>query len=184
MLTTANSLRGPERRRLDAWKGHCELPRPGRNYRPDDGRSAKGFRCTGTLHEKLGSVYAFTDEIDEWWKQRSRVFALSGPKDPGLYVAVAKPRDDESAISAPTPAIVRRHGVWWPAWSAAGILLDTRADRGAHERPVAASGSGARRLCPIRVDAARGHGCRCHRDFPGRPARRLLGARRRRRGVL
>jgi eukaryotic-like serine/threonine-protein kinase len=112
----------PERRRLDAWKGIANyLGRDVTTVRRWEKR--EGLPVHRHLHEKLGSVYAFTDEIDDWWKQRSRVFALPGPKDPGLHDAVGKPRDDESAISAPTPAIARRHGVWWSAWSAAGILL-------------------------------------------------------------
>jgi Tol biopolymer transport system component len=109
----------PERRRLDAWKGIANyLGRDVTTVRRWEKR--EGLPVHRHLHEKLGSVYAFTDEIDDWWEQRSKGLALPAPKDPARRDAAAKPRDGEPTLSAPAPAMPRRHGVWW---SAAGILL-------------------------------------------------------------
>ena len=70
MLPTANSLRGPERRRLDAWKAIAQhLGRDVTTVRRWEKR--EGLPVHRHLHAKLGSVYAFTDEIDEWWRRRS-----------------------------------------------------------------------------------------------------------------
>src|SRR6186713_2055109 len=109
----------PERNRLDAWKGIASyLGRDVTTVRRWEKR--EGLPVHRHLHEKLGSVYAFTDEIDDWWEQRSKGLALPAPKDPARRDAAAKPRDGEPTLSAPAPAMPRRHGVWW---SAAGILL-------------------------------------------------------------
>jgi Tol biopolymer transport system component len=109
----------PERHRLDAWKGIANyLGRDVTTVRRWEKR--EGLPVHRHLHEKLGSVYAFTDEIDDWWQQRSKALAHPAPSDPTHHEAVATPSDAESTSSAQAPAIARPHGVWW---SATGILL-------------------------------------------------------------
>src|SRR4030095_13947888 len=101
-------------RRLDALKGIANyLGRDVTTVRRWEKR--EGLPVHRHLHEKLGSLYAFTDEIDEWWEQRSKADVPPAPKDPARPDTVAKPHEAESTIGAPTPAIARRRGVWWSA---------------------------------------------------------------------
>src|SRR5262245_40678043 len=59
-----------ERRRLDAWKAIAQyLGRDVTTVRRRERR--EGLPVHRHQHARLGSVYAFTDEIDEWLRRRS-----------------------------------------------------------------------------------------------------------------
>ena len=66
------------RRRLDAWKEIASyLGRDVTTVRRWEKR--EGLPVHRHLHRKLGSVYAYTDEIDAWWRRRST--ELSAPDE-------------------------------------------------------------------------------------------------------
>lgn len=81
MTSSVSPLRASERRRLDAWKAIAD-------YLGRDVTTARrwekheGLPVHRHLHAKLGSVYAFTDEIDEWWRNRSQTLQRSSDAKP------------------------------------------------------------------------------------------------------
>jgi hypothetical protein len=75
------TVSGPDkgaRRRLDAWKAIAQyLDRDVTTVRRWERR--EGLPVHRHLHEKLGSVYAYTDEIDAWWQQRATRLRAEAP---------------------------------------------------------------------------------------------------------
>ena len=71
-------------------------------------------------HDKRGSVYAFTSELDAW-------------RDSRRQLLVAEPSD-----SAPTPGAGRRRVIWWLAAAAAVMLTVSLTGYWALSRPPAA----------------------------------------------
>jgi hypothetical protein len=70
-MSASNDARREIRRRLDAWKAIAQyLGRDVTTVRRWEKR--EGLPVHRHLHAKLGSVYAFTDEIDAWWQRRSQ----------------------------------------------------------------------------------------------------------------
>jgi Tol biopolymer transport system component len=66
------------RRRLDAWKEIASyLGRDVTTVRRWEKR--EGLPVHRHLHRKLGSVYAYSDEIDAWWRRRSEPQAQPAP---------------------------------------------------------------------------------------------------------
>jgi Tol biopolymer transport system component len=75
MTPSVSPIRSADRRRLDSWKGIAQyLGRDVTTVRRWEKREA--LPVHRHLHAKLGSVYAFTDEIDEWWRRRSTSLGL------------------------------------------------------------------------------------------------------------
>jgi TolB-like protein len=65
----ATSPREVPRRRLDLWKGIASyLNRSEKTVRRWEER--EGLPVHRLVHEKRGSVYAYTDELEDWWKSR------------------------------------------------------------------------------------------------------------------
>jgi len=71
---TGNPSASPPRGRLDSWKAIAEyLKRDVSTVRRWEKR--EGLPVHRHLHHKLGSVYAFQSEIDDWWKNSGNVEA-------------------------------------------------------------------------------------------------------------
>lgn len=82
MPATGSGPQGGARRRLDAWKAISHyLNRDVTTVRRWERR--EGLPVHRHLHAKLGSVYAYTDEIDEWWQKRSRGQTIPQPQTSG-----------------------------------------------------------------------------------------------------
>src|SRR6185436_16800767 len=82
------------RRRLDAWKGIASyLNRDVTTVRRWERR--EGLPVHRHLHDKLGSVYAYADEIDEWMSRRSI------RDTPARPIAISTPQADASEPAVP-----------------------------------------------------------------------------------
>ena len=95
------------RRRLDAWKEIASyLGRDVTTVRRWEKR--EGLPVHRHLHDKLGSVYAFADEVDEWTARRSR--QKIAPCEPEAVQPAAGPVP--VALPAPTVTDHPRSPIW------------------------------------------------------------------------
>jgi len=99
----------PDRRRLDSWKELAaylgRTVRTVQRWERDEGLPVRRH-----VHQKLSSIYAYTDELDHWWTQR------------GGSVTTAAPAADRRG-STPAPAAAsRRAPVEAPSHAAHGPL--------------------------------------------------------------
>ena len=80
------------RRRLDAWKEIASyLDRDVTTVRRWEKR--EGLPVHRHLHGKLGSIYAFSDEIDAWSERRSTVVTPPAPRHHRALSATAAVRE-------------------------------------------------------------------------------------------
>ena len=92
------------RRRLDAWKEIATyLGRDVTTVRRWERR--EGLPVHRHLHDKLGAVYAYADEIDEWMSRRSTKEAparnpIAAPTIPAAAVEPAVPAPPSPAVAA------------------------------------------------------------------------------------
>jgi Tol biopolymer transport system component len=107
MSSSTDARREAGRRRLDAWKAIAQyLGRDVTTVRRWEKRER--LPVHRHLHAKLGSVYAFTDEIDSWWQRRSQ-FLDSKPAV--MSEGSAPDAHDSTAVSLAGPPNLRSH-VW------------------------------------------------------------------------
>lgn len=99
------SDRGP---RLDSWKEiAAHLGRDIRTvHRWERG---EGLPVHRHLHDKLGSVYAYGDELDRWRSARS-----TRPDESGVTTAVAREDDERPGASAHPESATPAQVVVWP----------------------------------------------------------------------
>ena len=82
----------PDAVRLDSWKQIAAyLNRDPRTVQRWE--SEEGLPVHRQLHSRQGSVYAFTAELDAWWKSRTRHPETdpSGPQSPAANLPAAEP---------------------------------------------------------------------------------------------
>jgi tetratricopeptide (TPR) repeat protein len=113
----------PDRRRLDSWKEiAAHLGRTVRTVQRWE--RDEGLPVHRHLHNKLGSVYAYTDEIDRWWAEERPSApgdgATTAPEAAEAFVPAASV---EPRLEAPGDAAAgRRTRSPWLAGLAAGLL--------------------------------------------------------------
>lgn len=72
-------------RRVDSWKEIASyLKRGARTVQRWE--REEGLPVHRLQHEKLGSVYAYTGELDAWWSSRGPVLAAAAPAPASLAV--------------------------------------------------------------------------------------------------
>jgi tetratricopeptide (TPR) repeat protein len=102
----------PDRRRLDSWKEIAaylgRTVRTVQRWERDEGLPVRRH-----VHQKLSSIYAYTDEIDHWWTQRGGLLATAQAAGDRTSTTEAVPT--EPVPTPPSPALV---GASSPAASA------------------------------------------------------------------
>jgi Tol biopolymer transport system component len=90
------------RARLDSWKAiAAHLQRDVTTVRRWEKR--EHLPVHRHVHDKLGSVYAYVDEVDEWWQQRSTILQHDNGRAPSV--------DDDPASPPPLPGRWRQIGI-------------------------------------------------------------------------
>jgi tetratricopeptide (TPR) repeat protein len=111
----------PVGERLDSWKEIASyLKRSVRSVQRWEAEEAMPVHRH--LHEKRGTVYAFSSELDAWWKERGSVLAAqNGAAE--LEPPAAEPPEDEPVKELP-PSLSRkpRRVVWATAGFLAAVL--------------------------------------------------------------
>jgi len=121
-MSTSTDARREAGRRLDAWKGIAQyLGRDVTTVRRWEKR--EGLPVHRHLHAKLGSVYAFTDEIDSWWQRRSQSLDPKPSATPDTETVAAATPDAADSVPAPAAAPPSLRSQSWSAVAGLSILL-------------------------------------------------------------
>lgn len=77
-----------ERSRLDSWKEIAAYLRRGARTVQRWERE-QGLPVHRLQHDKLGSVYAYSDELDKWWESRRSSLENAAPVPAGKELSIA-----------------------------------------------------------------------------------------------
>jgi hypothetical protein len=104
--------------RLDSWKAiAAHFGRDVTTVRRWERR--EGLPVHRLFHAKLGSVYAYTHDLDEWWRARRAERPASGSPTEALAI-------EQDGIDASVPSVPHRQGREWrrfSVWAGSGLAV-------------------------------------------------------------